>query len=77
MRKDSWENVGFIVMGLLLLGQIMVGWIFMAGQGAYLIGNILNVIRDFKLGRAKADKVKDICFTVITIGLIILYFVKK
>lgn len=76
MKKISWENMGFVVMALLLLGQITVGWIFMLGQGAYLAGNIINVIRDFKLHRANADKVKDVCFTVITIGLIILYLVK-
>ena len=45
----------------------------MVGQGAYLLGNIINVIRDFKLGRPRADKVKNICFTAITVGLIILY----
>ena len=78
MKNDNklWDNVGFIVMALLLIGQVTVGWIFMAGQGAYLIGNILNVVRDFKLHRPKADKIKNVCFTAITFGLIILYILK-
>ena len=76
MENKIWDNVGYIVMGLLLIGQVTVGWIFMIGQGAYLVGNILNVVRDFKLGRPKADKVKNICFTAITLGLIILYIFK-
>ena len=71
--EKRWDNVGYAVMALLLIGQVTVGWLFMVGQGAYLIGNMLNVIRDFKLDRPKADKVKNICFTAITVGLIILY----
>ena len=60
MTNKIWDNVGYIVMALLLIGQVTVGWLFMVGQGAYLIGNILNVVRDFKLGRPRADKVKNI-----------------
>lgn len=71
--EKRWDNVGYAVMALLLIGQVTVGWLFMIGQGAYLIGNMLNVVRDFKLDRPKADKVKNICFTAITVGLIILY----
>ena len=49
----------------------------MLGQGAYLVGNVLNVVRDFKLSRPAADKVKNVCFTAITIGLIVIYFIKR
>lgn len=73
MNNKTQDNIGYVVMGLLLIGQVTVGWLFMVGQCAYLIGNILNVVRDFKLNRPKADKVKNICFTAITLGLIILY----
>lgn len=72
-NEKFWDNIGYVIMALLLVGQITVGWLFMVGQGAYLLGNIINVIRDFKLGRPRADKVKNICFTAITVGLIILY----
>ena len=71
--EKRWDNVGYAVMALLLIGQVTVGWLFMIGQSAYLIGNMLNVVRDFKLDRPRADKVKNICFTAITVGLIILY----
>ena len=71
--EKRWDNVGYIVMALLLVGQVTVGWLFIIGQSAYLIGNVLNVVRDFKLNRPKADKIKNVCFTAITFGLIILY----
>ena len=77
MNTKAWNNIGYLVMALLLVGQITVGWLFMLGQGAYLVGNVLNVIRDFKLKRPAADKVKNVCFTAITIGLIIIYFIKR
>lgn len=72
-KENFWDNTGYVVLVLLLIGQITVGWLFMIGQSAYLIGNLINVVRDFKLNRPKADKIKNICFTAITIGLIILY----
>lgn len=73
MNAKKWDNMGYVVLVLLLIGQVTVGWFFMVGQGAYLIGNIINVARDFALDRPKADKIKNVCFTAITIGLIILY----
>lgn len=72
-KENFWDNTGYMVLVLLLIGQITVGWLFMIGQSAYLIGNLINVVRDFKLNRPKADKIKNICFTAITIGLIVLY----
>ena len=77
MNNKTWNNIGYLVMALLLIGQITVGWLFMLGQGAYLVGNVLNVVRDFKLSRPAADKVKNVCFTAITIGLIVIYFIKR
>jgi len=72
-NEKFWDNIGYVIMALLLIGQVTVGWLFMVGQGAYLLGNIINVIRDYRLNRPRADKVKNICFTAITVGLIILY----
>ncbi len=71
-RIGFWDNMGYLILALLLIGQITVGWAFFLGQGAYLVGNVINVTRDFKLDRPKADKIKNICFTTITIGLIVI-----
>ena len=73
MEKEKfWENSMYAVIVFLVIGQITVGWLFYVGQGAYLIGNIINVLRDFKMNRPKADKIKNLLFTAITIGLIML-----
>lgn len=73
MEKEKfWENSMYAVIVLLVIGQITVGWLFYVGQGAYLIGNIINVLRDFKMNRPKADKIKNLLFTAITVGLIML-----
>lgn len=73
MEKEKfWENSMYAVIVLLVIGQITVGWLFYVGQGAYLIGNIISVLRDFKMNRPKSDKIKNLLFAAITIGLIML-----
>ena len=73
MEKEKfWENSMYAVIILLVIGQITVGWLFYVGQGAYLIGNIISVLRDFKMNRPKSDKIKNLLFAAITIGLIML-----
>lgn len=74
--KILWEVVGYVTLALCIFGQIAVGYIYLVAQGAYLIANIASVIRDFKLNLPTANKVKDIAFAAITVGLIIIYFVK-
>lgn len=71
--QNRFENeVGFLIMALLIIGQCTVGELFFFGQAVYLIANGLNVIRDFVLKRPISDKVKDVCFSAITIGLILI-----
>ena len=78
MNKEKiWTDINYVVMATLIFGQITIGWFFLVGQGAYLIGNVINVTRDFKLNRPIADKVKDIAFLAITVGLLILKVLGK
>ena len=71
--QNRFENeVGFLIMALLIIGQCTVGEWFFFGQAVYLMANGLNVIRDFVLKRPISDKVKDVCFSAITIGLILI-----
>ena len=65
-----WELVGYISLALCLFGQIAVGYIYLISQAAYLIANITSVARDFRMGLPTSNKVKDIFFTAITVGLI-------
>ena len=71
-----WEAVGYVCLALCIFGQITVGYIYLVAQFAYLLANAASVLRNFALDLPKANKVKDITFTAITITLIILYFIR-
>lgn len=69
--KIIWEILGYITLVLCVIGQITVGWLYIVAQVAYLIANIISVIRDIVLRLPTANLVKDIVFTGITVALII------
>lgn len=71
-----WEIVGYATLLLCVFGQITVGYWYIIAQCGYLIANCCSVIRDFALDLPSANKVKDIVFTGITVGLIVIYLVK-
>ena len=72
LNKNFWEIVGYFGLALCVFGQITVGNLYLVAQIAYLIANVSAVIRDFAIGLPKANKVKDSCFTGITLALIII-----
>lgn len=67
----KWELVGYICLALAVFGQITVGKFYLVAQFAYLVANFATVVRDFVIGLPRANKVKDITFTGITIALIV------
>ena len=71
MKKFFENQIGFMIMFMLIIGQCTVGEWFFFGQVVYLIANIGSTIRDFVLKRPASDKVKNICFSAITLGLIL------
>ena len=73
MKKTVfWEIIGYITLALCVFGQIAVGQMYLIAQTAYLIANVASVIRDFALKLPPANIVRDICFTGISIALIII-----
>lgn len=72
MKEKIWENMGYSILVLCLIGQITVGYIYLFAQFIYLTSNIIGVIRDFQLKRPIADKVRNFAFLAITAALIIL-----
>ena len=71
-----WEIVGYVTLALCIFGQIAVGYIYLVAQFAYLVANVASVTRDFKLELPMANKVKDVVFTAITVGLIVIKIVQ-
>ena len=72
MNRKTVENLQYVTLVLLVLGQCTVGSIFYLGQGIYLIANLISVFRSFVLNRPTSDKVKDVTCFAITLGLIII-----
>ena len=70
-KRKFFENLQFIVLVGLIVGQCTVGVNFYFGQTIYLICNFIAVIRNFVLKRPCADHVKDFSCLGITIGLIL------
>lgn len=75
-NKLLWEVVGYVGLAMCIFGQITVGYWYLLAQFVYLVANIASVIRSFALELPSANKVKDIFFTAITCGLIVIYFLK-
>ena len=69
-----FEYAGYIVLALLIVAQCVIRQTYIGGQFIYLAANVLALVRCFSLQRPRADKVKDICCTAITLGLIGMYF---
>lgn len=70
-----WENLQYFVLGLTIVGQVITNVPFygvLAAQSVWLVSNVIATVRDFMLKRPVADKVKNICLTAITVGLVVL-----
>lgn len=72
MKEKVFESLCYVVLVGLIVAQCVIGKWYLIGQGLYLFCNLIMVTRDFVLKRARADKVKDISCTGITIGLILI-----
>lgn len=73
--NNLWEIIGYICLALCVIGQITVGYAYLLAQIAYLVANIASVVRDYALNLPRANKVKDICFSGITVALIIIFLI--
>ena len=72
-NKIFWEIIGYLTLALLVFGNITVGYWYLVAEFAFLIANAISVVRDFALKLPPANIVRDIAFTGITIGLIVIY----
>lgn len=70
-RTRVWENLGYVALALTIIGQILVGVVYLAGQGCWLVSNAILVSRNIALSRPRADMVKDVCMSAITTALIV------
>lgn len=71
-NSTLWEVIGYAALAFCILAQITVGYMFVLAQVIYAIANIMNIVRDYALDLPMANKVRDIVFLAISIGLIII-----
>jgi hypothetical protein len=76
MKKETiWEIIGYVLLAGLVIGQVTIGYWYLFAQFVYLICNITNVVRDFAQNMPTSYKVKDICFSALTLALIIIWVI--
>lgn len=76
MKKETiWEIIGYILLAGLVIGQVTIGYWYLFAQFVYLICNVTNVVRDFAQNMPTSYKVKDICFSALTLALIIIWVI--
>lgn len=67
-----WENLALVSLFGTILGQILVGGLYLVAQGVWLVCNLVMLSRDFVLARPFSEKVKDAGLVAVTLALIIL-----
>lgn len=78
MKKRILVDLAYVSIVFTVLGQCIVGGSFYIGQVGFLIANTVNIVRDFALKRPAADKIKNVTFWAITVGIIFFnYFLKR
>ena len=70
-----WECIGYISLALCIFGQITVGYMYIPAQIVYFCANIMSLVRSISIKLPKANIIKDVVFTAITVGLIAIYLV--
>lgn len=68
-----FENLQYLTLALTIAGQVLIGGNYFAGQGCWLVANLISVARCFVLHRPPADTVKESALTALTLGLIVYY----
>ena len=55
-----WEIINYICLGLLIIGQVVIGFDFWIGQSSFLLADIFLTVRSFAIHQEKSDKVKNV-----------------
>lgn len=75
MNKEKlMEIIGYISLAMCVSGNLIVGYLYIIAEWLFLASNLIATFRCFYLNQPKADKIRNIVFTAMTIGLLILYY---
>ena len=70
--ETFWDYLGYAVLFLIMLGQVVISLNVIYSNLVYLICNIISLARTFALVRPKSDKVKDIACFALTAGILLM-----
>ena len=79
MKKKTppfWEFIGYVTLIGLIVGQVTIGYWYLFAQFIYLACNIASFVRSCFLKLPMSNRIKDACFTAITLGLIIIWIIR-
>ena len=66
-----WEIINYICLGLLIIGQVVIGFDFWIGQSSFLLADAFLTVRSFAIHQEKSDKVKNVIILSICIAVMI------
>ena len=72
LNQKIWDYLGYSIIFMIMLGQVVVSIDVLWGNGVYLVCNLVSVVRTFSLKRPACDKVKDVACLALTLGIILL-----
>lgn len=75
--RNLINNIQYLTLVLLIVGQCAVGYDFVIGQFIYLGANGVSTWRTFALKRPTSDKIKEVSCLAITIGLLVMNYIIK
>ena len=67
-----YEVMGYTAIAITVIGQIIINISPIAGQCAWMVANILYLIKATKTNMGRAEITRNVIMSAITIGLIIL-----
>lgn len=67
-----WENLNYLPILLTIIGQLIIGVSYVAGQSCWMIANAIYIARSIALQRPKADMMRDLCLMLFTAALIVI-----
>jgi hypothetical protein len=72
--KNWKENLQYLILLLIILGQSISAVSVLGGQMSYLVANGVGIYHVFALKRPRADKVKNVACLGVTLTILVVKF---
>ena len=69
-----YELCGYLGIALTIIGQILIGLDYFAGQSCWLAANALYLFKAVKQQQDRAEIVRNVAMSAITLGLMVVFW---